>query len=209
MTTQENTDISVINTDNPLYIHSTDLTGVKLVATPFDGTNFPKNKIGFIDGSLPKPVANATTARNWQRCNDIVFSWIINSVSPEIGDFILHSATAQEAWAGRNFKKDFSQGNDSVVTYFTKLKSIWDEINGMGMNPKCSCGCTCGAKEKQIKFQEYKKAVEFLMGLNNTYAVVRGTILMQNPLPKIAVIYNNLLQEERQREIDKSILYTF
>ncbi|XP_074270194.1 uncharacterized protein LOC141593138 [Silene latifolia] len=233
MTNQENVENSEIDVNNPHYIHSTDLTGVKLVNTPFDGTNFAnwrrsmlialsaKNKIGFIDGSVTRPPATAATARNWQRCNDIVFSWLINSVSPEIGDSILYSATAQDAWEeleerfsqsngaqlyGVHKKlSDFSQGNDSIGTYYTKLKSIWDEINGIGMNPKCSCNCNCGAKEKQLKFQEDKKAVEFLMGLNESYAVVRGTILMQNPLPKVAVIYNNLLQEERQREIHNTV----
>ncbi|XP_074310098.1 uncharacterized protein LOC141645801 [Silene latifolia] len=177
-----------------------------------------KNKIGFIDGSISRPAA---TARNWRHCNDTIFSWIINSVSPEIGDFILYSATAQDAWEeleerfsqsngaqlyGVHKKlSDFSQGNDGIGTYYTKLKSIRDEINGIGMNPKCSCTCNCGAREKQVRFQEDKKAVEFLMGLNDSYVVVRGTILMQNPLPKVAIIYNNLLQEERQREIHSTV----
>ncbi|XP_074302804.1 uncharacterized protein LOC141635314 [Silene latifolia] len=71
----------------------------------------------------------------------------------------------------------------------------------MGMNPVCACTCTCGAQEKQQKFQEDQRAVQFLMGLNDSYATIRGTILLHNPLPKITSIYNNLLQEEGQREI--------
>ncbi|KAK9705956.1 hypothetical protein RND81_07G095100 [Saponaria officinalis] len=39
------------------------------------------------------------------------------------------------------------------------------------------------------------------MGLNDSYTIIRGTILMQNPLPKISTVYNNLIQEERQRDI--------
>ncbi|KAK9741428.1 hypothetical protein RND81_03G105000 [Saponaria officinalis] len=39
------------------------------------------------------------------------------------------------------------------------------------------------------------------MGLNDSYSVIRGTILLQNPLPSLSPVYNNLLQEERQREI--------
>ncbi|KAK9666822.1 hypothetical protein RND81_14G213600 [Saponaria officinalis] len=74
----------------------------------------------------------------------------------------------------------------------------------MGMNPTCSCTCTCGSKTKQLKFLENQKIVQFLMGLNDTYTVIRGTILMQNPLPKLSLVYNNLLQEERQREIHNS-----
>ncbi|KAK9750739.1 hypothetical protein RND81_02G218100 [Saponaria officinalis] len=71
----------------------------------------------------------------------------------------------------------------------------------MGMNPTCSCTCTCGSKQKQIKYQEDRRIVQFLMGLNDSYTSIRGTIIMQNQLPKLAVVYNNLVQEERQREI--------
>ncbi|KAK9673406.1 hypothetical protein RND81_12G165600 [Saponaria officinalis] len=42
------------------------------------------------------------------------------------------------------------------------------------------------------------------MGLNDSFCVMRGAILMQNPLPSISVVYNNLLQEERQREIQNA-----
>ncbi|XP_074297166.1 uncharacterized protein LOC141627858 [Silene latifolia] len=157
-----------IGPDDPHFINNNDLiTGVKLVDTPFEGTGFgnwkrsmlialsAKNKIRFIDGSIPKPASTAATAKHWQRCNDIVFSWILSSMSSEIADFILYSNSAKDAWIeleerfGQSngaqlygvHKKlnDFAQGNDSIVTYFTKLKSIWDEIDGMGMNPNCTC----------------------------------------------------------------------
>ncbi|KAK9682509.1 hypothetical protein RND81_10G079000 [Saponaria officinalis] len=39
------------------------------------------------------------------------------------------------------------------------------------------------------------------MGLNDSYTAMRGAILMQNSLPKLAVVYDTLVQEERQREI--------
>ncbi|KAK9734809.1 hypothetical protein RND81_04G164700 [Saponaria officinalis] len=39
------------------------------------------------------------------------------------------------------------------------------------------------------------------MGLNDSYSVIRGIILLQNPLPSLSTVYNNLVQEERQREI--------
>ncbi|XP_074284059.1 uncharacterized protein LOC141608617 [Silene latifolia] len=144
---------NAINIDDPHYIHNTDVPGIKLVNTPFGGSGFgnwrrgmlialsAKNKIGFIDGSITQPAANSATAKNWQRCNDIVFSWILSSLTPEIADSVLYCNTAQE-------------GTDNIVTAFTKIKSIWDEVDSMGMNPKCSCQCDCGAKVKQIKFQE-------------------------------------------------------
>ncbi|XP_074287642.1 uncharacterized protein LOC141612789 [Silene latifolia] len=202
---------TTVGPEDPHFIHHSDIPGIKLVGTVFDGRLW----------SLPQPAATASTAKSWQRCNDIVFSWILNSCSPEIGKSILYSNSAEIAWCeledrfgqsngaqlyGTQKKlTDFSQGNDSISTYFTKLKSIWDELDGMGMNPLCSCNCQCGAKIKQKKFQEDQRIVQFLMGLNDSFAVVRGTILMQNPLPKLSSIYNNLLQEEGQREIHNAV----
>ncbi|XP_074263999.1 uncharacterized protein LOC141586604 [Silene latifolia] len=215
--------VNTMNVDDPLYIHNTDLTGVKLLANLFEGTGYggwkrsmlialsAKNKLGFIDGSIPKPSSTSPTVHKWQKCNDIVFSWILNSVSPEIAESIIYSGTAEVAWSDLEERfgqtngaqlysvqkklTEFSQGNNSISTYFTRVKAIWDEFAGMGMNPVCSYTCNCGAKEKKSKFQEYQRAVQFLMGLNDSYAVVRGMILMQNPLPKISVIYNILLQD--------------
>ncbi|XP_074274069.1 uncharacterized protein LOC141597501 [Silene latifolia] len=230
----ENSEVNTtIGPEDPHFIHHSDIPGIKLVGTVFDGTGYggwkramlialsAKNKLGFIDGSLPKPAATDSSAKSWQRCNDIVFSWILNSCSPDIGKSILYSNTAEIAWSeledrfgqsngaqlyGAQKKlTDFSQGNDSISTYFTKLKSIWDEVDRMGMNPPCSCNCQCGAKIKQKKFQEDQKIIQFLMGLNDSFAIVRGTILMQNPLPKLSSIYNNLLQEEGQREIHNTV----
>ncbi|KAK9664005.1 hypothetical protein RND81_14G013000 [Saponaria officinalis] len=182
-----------------------------------------KNKLCFVEGTSPKPNSTSPNAKNWQRCNDMVFSWILNAVSSEIADSILYSDTTKSAWSelidrfdqsngeqlyGVHKKlSEFSQDNDCVTTYFTKLKSIWDEIDGMGMNPNCSCTCTCGATEKQTKFREDQKVIQFLMGLNEDYSIMRGTILMQNPPPKLSIVYNNLIQEERQREIRHTVQF--
>ncbi|XP_074266087.1 uncharacterized protein LOC141588550 [Silene latifolia] len=169
-----------IDVNDPHYVHLSDAPGGKLVANVFEGTGYggwrrsmlialsAKNKIRFIDGSIPRPAATASTAKAWQRCNDVVFFWILSSVSPTIADSILFNNTAKDAWdelqerfgqsngaqlyGVRKKLNDFSQGNDDIVTYFTKLKSVWDEIARMGMNPRCSCTCNCGAQEKQLQF---------------------------------------------------------
>lgn len=39
------------------------------------------------------------------------------------------------------------------------------------------------------------------MGLNDSYSVMRGSILMKSPLPTVSLVYNILFQEESQREI--------
>ena len=56
-----------------------------------------KNKIGFIDGSIPHPDGtDVTLLSSWIRNNNIVISWILNSVSKEISTSILFSDSAFE-----------------------------------------------------------------------------------------------------------------
>ncbi|KDO53174.1 hypothetical protein CISIN_1g045486mg, partial [Citrus sinensis] len=79
---------------DPLFIHAFDHPGMILVPKVLDGTNYPmwrrsilislsaKNKLGFI----PTPNETDATYQIWQRCNDMVLSWIFNSLSPNLPD---------------------------------------------------------------------------------------------------------------------------
>uniref|UniRef100_A0A803PIQ8 Uncharacterized protein n=1 Tax=Cannabis sativa TaxID=3483 RepID=A0A803PIQ8_CANSA len=48
-------------------------------------------------------------------------------------------------------------------------------------------------------YQEEDKVLEFLVGLNESYASTRSQILMQDPLPNINKAYASVIQEESQR----------
>ncbi|XP_074293703.1 uncharacterized protein LOC141620837 [Silene latifolia] len=116
---------NTIDVNDPHYIHLSDAPGGKFVANVFEGTGYgewrrsmlialsAKNKLGFIDGSIPKPAANAATANSWQRCNDVVFSWILSSVSPTIADSILFNNTAKDAWD--ELQERFGQSNGAQL----------------------------------------------------------------------------------------------
>ncbi|KAG6678393.1 hypothetical protein I3842_14G078200 [Carya illinoinensis] len=66
----------------------------------------------------------------------------------------------------------------SVRDYYTKFKSLWDELVDYNQIPTCSCGIlrTCTYRQHVI---------QFLMGLNECFSPVRGQILMLEPLPEI------------------------
>ncbi|KAH0662237.1 hypothetical protein KY284_027168 [Solanum tuberosum] len=49
--------------------------------------------------------------------------------------------------------------------------------------------------------EQDRRLVHFLMGLNEMYTVVRGSILMMSTLPSMAQVFAILSQEERQREV--------
>nr|XP_033517232.1 uncharacterized protein LOC117281482 [Nicotiana tomentosiformis] len=95
---------------SPLFLLPFDVPGVSLVAVPFSGTEFggwkrsmmvslsTRNKIGFIDGSYAKPVVNSPQYRQWDRCNNMVISWLINSLSPDIAESMQYSETTESIW---------------------------------------------------------------------------------------------------------------
>ena len=69
-----------------------------------------KNKLGFIDGSIARPDgSDLNLLRSWTRNNNIVISWILNSVSKEISASIIYSDSAFDIWL--DLKDCFQQSN--------------------------------------------------------------------------------------------------
>lgn len=97
--------------DDPLYLHPSDTPGVSLVLGPLIGTeNYgvwsramllalrAKNKLGYINGSCRKPAENHSHLHQWERCNAIVLSWLMSSVSKEIFSGIIYCTQATDVW---------------------------------------------------------------------------------------------------------------
>ena len=43
--------------------------------------------------------------------------------------------------------------------------------------------------------------MSFLMGLNETYATIRGQILLMDPIPPLSKVFSLLLQDKKQRKV--------
>ncbi|KAH0771000.1 hypothetical protein KY290_014981 [Solanum tuberosum] len=54
------------------------------------------------------------------------------------------------------------------------------------------------------KAEQDRKLIQFLIGLNEVYTVMRGNILMMNPLPSMAHAFSIIVQEEKQRKVKPS-----
>jgi hypothetical protein len=227
-TTPPNSASSGAEFSNPFYLHHGDSPGSILVSQLLVGNNYhtwkrsmsmalsAKNKMGFVDGSLPKPESSSPEYLSWNRCNNMVLSWLLNSVSQEIAASIIYIDSAEEMWS--DIKERFSQqngprifqlqksisalsqGNHSVSSYFTSLKGLWDELNNYRPFPLCSCGASRTINE----YQHREYVFQFLMGLDDSFAHIRGQILLMDPLPQINKIFSMVLQEERHREISST-----
>ena len=130
----------------------------------------------------------------------MVLSWILNSSTPNIANSVIFYNTAHEVWedlqnrffqsnAPRIFQIEreiafLTQDQMIVVAYYTKLKKLWDELGSYN-----DVICTCGANNKRHKL------MQFLMGLNESYSVVRGQLLLMNPLPDVSHAYSSIIQE--------------
>ncbi|KAM1406159.1 hypothetical protein ACFXTH_000858 [Malus domestica] len=206
---------------DPYFLHPSDHPGLILVSKKLTGDNYntwcrameislgAKNKIGFINGkvNMPSETKQPDAYAAWQRCNNMLLAWIINSIESDISDSILYLKTAYEVWedlrerfsqsnAPRIFQlqreiASLTQGQQSVAVYYTKLKGLWDELASYSS----STICTCGAQH------ETNRLMQFLMGLNESYSAIRGQILLMNPLPSYRQAYSSIIQEEKQREL--------
>lgn len=174
-----------------------------------------RNKLDFINGSWRKPPDGSPLERQWHRCNDLIISWLTNSMTKEITRSVEFSELAKDIWieledhygkvdAARVFelKKDLahiSQGSLDIASYFNKIKQLWDEIASLSITRVRSF--TCGANGEYQKDEDVQMVYQFLMGLKDTYVQTRSNILMIKPFPSVGTVYNILLYDEKQRQI--------
>ncbi|KAK6150121.1 hypothetical protein DH2020_017646 [Rehmannia glutinosa] len=216
----------VVKTDDEsLHLHGSDHPGLVLVSNVLTGANYyswrrsmiialgAKTKIGFINGKTKAPAEDKAEFEAWKKVDWMVISWILNSISKELTDSFIYANSAKELWddlAQRfgesngpllyQLQKEISmvtQGNLSLMAYFTKLKKLWDEYASLVILPEC----TCGAYKMQTDLDLHTKLMQFLMGLNESYDHVRNQILLLDPLPTVNKAYSMLLSVEKQRHV--------
>lgn len=217
---------------NPLELHHSDNPTTILVTPPLTADNYDiwsrgvslalraKNKIGFIDGTLTKPAADSEDLKKWERSNYMVSSWLLNSIVPDIRSSVLYCDTAKEIW--NDLHERYSQSNapniyqlkhsiaslkqegQDVSSYFTKLKTLWDELNSLTTVQPCICG---HGKEMMEQFHQ-DRAIEFLQGLHDHFSMVRSQILLMDSFSSTGKIYALVRQEEKQQEIASLVVPT-
>ncbi|XP_010445779.1 PREDICTED: uncharacterized protein LOC104728512 [Camelina sativa] len=217
--------------ENPYFLHSSDHARMILVSDRLtSGSDFHswrrsmrmalnvRNKLGFIDGSIPQPPSDHRDSVSWSRCNDMMSTWILNSVSKKIGQSLLFVPTAEGIWKSlmSRFKQDdaprvfqiekhlnsIQQGAMDVTAYYTKLVTLWEEYKNYVDLHVFSCGkCECNAAALWDKLQQHGRVTKFLMGLNEVYEPTRRHILMLKPVPSIDNVFHMVEQDERQKTL--------
>ncbi|KAK9676220.1 hypothetical protein RND81_11G062500 [Saponaria officinalis] len=101
------------------------------------------------------------------------------------------------------------QNGQPVVQYFEKLKSIWEDLNSLDPLPECDCeaikACSCNILKKIVDRDNRNRLLDFLMGLDATYEVVRDRILSTDPLPTVNQAFFKIQQVEMQKNIHSNV----
>ncbi|KAJ0887750.1 putative RNA-directed DNA polymerase [Helianthus annuus] len=216
--------ISKLDIGDPLYLHPSDSSTLTIVSIKLKGTeNYPvwsnamrlaleaKNKYGFIDGKCIKPKDDQVLANQWERCNSVVITWLLNSISEELFLGQVFSKLASEVWT--DLKESFdkvdgsvvydlykringiSQNGSTVAEYYNRLTTMWKQFDAMVQLPTCSCQ----AAKDYNDFSTLIKLMQFLMGLDDIYQPVRTNLLTREPFPSVKVAFSIVSREESHR----------
>nr|KAJ0222898.1 hypothetical protein LSAT_V11C200060820 [Lactuca sativa] len=179
---------------------------------------YAKNKIGFFDGTQPMLKEDSIELTNWKRCNAMVRGWLVSSTEKEIKGSVKYATTARDMWLDlkERFGKEnapwvyelrravtsIQKNNLTVSSYYTKLRSVWDEIQSISQIPACSCtGCTCRINKEIAKLRDKERLYDYLVGLDEEFNAVKTQILSSSPLPTLTAGYHLVSQDEQQRQI--------
>nr|GEY70915.1 reverse transcriptase, RNA-dependent DNA polymerase, Gag-polypeptide of LTR copia-type [Tanacetum cinerariifolium] len=137
-----------------------------------------KNKMKLVTIAFLEPSMESELRPIWERNNDMLISWILNSVSESISNNL-------------NFINSVSKLSDELQELYAQI----DEALYM-----CICACNCNNRRINGEKDQRKRLIRFLMGLDKGYSNIRGQILLIQPLPSAAKAYTMVRQEEKQRE---------
>ena len=147
----------------------------------------------------------------WDRCNSVVLSWILNSISEDLFSGQVFSNSAHDVWEELKETYDkvdgsvtfnlhqkinsLTQNGSSISDYYHKLNSFWKQFDALVKLPTC----TCHASKEFKEHNDLIKLMQFLMGLDNSYESIRSNILSRDPLPSIKSAFAIISREESHR----------
>lgn len=192
-----------LNPRSLYYLHPDKNLGSILVAPTLYDDNYnnwrkymcralsSKNKITFINGNLPKMDFSNSNFELWDRANNMVLSWINQTISPHIAQSPICFYSAFDLC------EDLYERYKSSSQYFIELKIIWDKLEDLHPTPFCSCliSCTCNFMKANHICKHMEHVSCFLKGLNDNYHNIRSQIFLLDPLHVISRLYSIIVQQ--------------
>nr|GEY51023.1 ribonuclease H-like domain-containing protein [Tanacetum cinerariifolium] len=222
--------ISKLDISDPLHLHPNDSTALTVVLIKLNGTeNYQvwscamllaledKNKNEFIDGSCNRPNTYEVLERQWNWVNAVVLGWILNSFSEKLFLGQSFSKRAKHVW--KELKETYDKIDGSIIfglhhqihtlkqngsfiaDYYHKLNALWKQFDARIELPKCVCNASEGFK----KHNQLMKLMKFLMVLDDSYLLIRSSILSREVLLDVRNAYVTISSEESHRVASSSV----
>ncbi|XP_076954158.1 uncharacterized protein LOC143628441 [Bidens hawaiensis] len=114
-----NVDPKPIDPSSPYYIHAFDYPRQMQVNDVLTDCHYSdwsqemiyflydKNKIGFVDGSIPKPQQNEETFMVWMRCDAMINGWLTTAMEKDIRGIVKYANSTSEIW--EDIKESFGK----------------------------------------------------------------------------------------------------
>ncbi|XP_070004250.1 uncharacterized protein LOC142163459 [Nicotiana tabacum] len=165
-----------------------------------------KRKLGFVTETCTKESFTAELNEQWKTCNVIVLSWLMNTIFTELLSEIAYASNAHLVWEDPRERFDkvnririfqlhraianLTQGLDSVLSYFTKLKGLWNDYDALVP--------ASNSREYKEHLQQ-QRLLQFLKSLNDSYDQTRRQILMKTNEPSLNQAYAMMIENESQQ----------
>ena len=128
-----------------------------------------KGKEDYLTGTAVQPDESSPKFRTWKAENNMVMSWLLNSMTNETGENFMYYKTAKEIWDAaretysntentsavfeiKSILHDLRQGDLSITEYFNLLVRYWQQLDMLD-NVTWSC-TTDGSQYKKIQEKE-------------------------------------------------------
>lgn len=124
--------MSTIISTSPFYLHPSDGPQITICPIVFRGDNYnewvrsmrnnfrAKNKLGFLDGTITKPMDGTPEASLWVTVNSTLVGWIHNTLDPALRSSIPQPDDVKDMWD--DIKQRFTIGNGPRIH---ELKARW------------------------------------------------------------------------------------
>ncbi|PNX95257.1 retrovirus-related Pol polyprotein from transposon TNT 1-94 [Trifolium pratense] len=153
----------VKKTPSPYDLNSNDNPGNLITQVQLKGENYDewskaihislraRRKWGFVEGTIEQPKEGSSNLEDWWTVKSMLVSWVLNTIEPSLRSTISYQENVKQLWEdikerlsivnGPRIQQikaelaEYRQTGMTMVTYYGKLKSLWDELSNYQQLP--------------------------------------------------------------------------
>lgn len=169
-----------------------------------------RSKLGYVNGHIKAPDPSSKDYEAWQCKDQLVMSWLLNSMENNIAEIFSYSESSMDLWeavkemygnqnnAARVFqiKRDLAnlqQDGKTYVQLLGILKGMWSELALYRPHT-----VDIAVLKKR---DEEDKIFQLLSSLGPDYEDLRSRVLMNSDLPSLASVCATIQREEARRKV--------